>query len=522
MTKRFLIFLIFITIFAASFSCRNRSGGETIVIASPEKMNTLDTLTLKAAAKAPDERARTLMFNSLVKKDENFNYVGDLAQEIRTSDDGKTVSFVLRDGVKFHNGKTLSSADVKYTFDELFKSGSNKANAFYDTINGEKTPQITSIETADAKTVNFVLARASLKNQLLSNFVAIPIIAEDTIEQQKTQPVGTGAFKFKSFDEQQNILDLDAFADYFEGAPKLKSIRLKTVSDASSLTAELQSGGVDLAPLPNNLSPDALKSLGQNSRLYVQQFEGSNIDYLGLNTQSPPLDNVKIRQAIAYAVDREKIIRELLGGQAVLAHSILPVQSWAYNADAAKYEFNQEKARQLISEAGYKNEPIKFKYAANNSAVNQYAQVIQSNLRDVGLNVEIETVDPNVLLQQVSLGQYQINTGRWIGGNQDPIFLRDLFSSAKIPNGNGICCNRYRYSNAEFDKLIEEAFNQTSDRERAKDLYFKAQEITNRDVPLLPLWYPANMCVSNKRIGNIKIGASGDYSFIKDITLEGK
>ncbi len=253
----------------------------------------------------------------------------------------------------------------------------------------------------------------------------------------------------------------------------------------------------------------------------VKQFEGSNIDYLGLNTQAPPLDNVKIRQAIAYAVNREQIINELLSGQAVIANSILPVSSWAYNDNVVKYSYNPERAKQLVREAGYKNEPIKFKFSVGNTAVNQYAQVIQRSLQDVGLNVEIETLEPNTLRSQLTSGQFQMNTGRWIGGNQDPIFLRDLFATSKIPTAAGGGFNRSRYSNPEYDKIIEEAFNLT-DRDRAKALYFKAQEIAANDVPMIPLWYPANMSVSNRRVGNIKIGASGDFSFIKDITIEGQ
>jgi peptide/nickel transport system substrate-binding protein len=411
------------------------------------------------------------MFNSLVKKDEKFDYVGDLAQEIKTSEDGKTISFILRDNVKFHNGKILSASDVKYTFDELFKANNSyKANAFFETVNNEKIPNIVSIDTPDPKTVNFILNRPVLKNQLLSNMVTIPIVPEGTFGQQNQKPVGSGPFVFVSFDQSQNIIELQSNPDYWEGAPKVQKIRVKTVTDASSLQAELQSGGVDIAPLANNLPPDALKMLGQNAKLKVEQFSGSNIDYLGFNTESPPLNNVKIRQAIAYGIDREKLINELLFGQAVIAHSIIPVESWAYNA-GTKYSYDPAKSRQLLQEAGYKNEPIKFKFSVGNAAVNQYAQVIQNSLKDVGLNIEIETIEPNTLRQQLALGQFQMNTGRWIGGNQDPIFLRDLFSTAKIPTAKGGCCNRSRYSAPEVDKLVEEAYN-TPDREKAKQLYF--------------------------------------------------
>jgi ABC-type transport system substrate-binding protein len=111
-------------------------------------------------------------------------------------------------------------------------------------------------------------------------------------------------------------------------------------------------------------------------------------------------------------------------------------------------------------------------------------------------------------------------TGIWIGGNQDPIFLRDLFASSKIPGVSGAtCCNRSRYSNQLVDQTVEDAINST-DRNRAKDLYEKTWQMVSDDLPLLPLWYPANIVIANKRIGNIKISPSGDYSFVKDITFQ--
>lgn len=516
--RQLFLGLFFITSLTFSFACRTRSN-DFVTIALPEKFSTLDTLTT-TASDAAAERVRSLMFNALVRKNEKFEYVGELAKEIKPSEDGKVITFVLRDGVKFHNGKEFTSADVKYTFDELFKSNGFKSGAFFDTVDDKKVPHIVSLETPDAKTVIVTLNRASLQNQLLSNFVAIPIIPEGTVAQQNTSPVGSGPFKFVSFDQSQNVVELAAHSDYWEGAPKVAKLRLKTVTDANSLQAELQSGGVDIAPLPSNLSPDTLNSLGKNPNLKVEQFKGSNIDYLGFNTQSAPLDKVKLRQAIGYAIDREKIIKELLFGQAVIAHSILPEESWAYNA-GTKYSFDQARAKQLIQESGYKNESIKFKFSAGNNAVSQYAQVIQNALKEVGINVEIEPLEGNVVRQQLALGQFQMNTGRWIGGNQDPIFLKDLFSTGAIPGDKVKCCNRSRYSNPEFDKLVEQAVN-APNRETAKELYFKAQEIVSNDLPLFPLWYPANIVVANKRIENIKVGASGDWSFIKDITAESK
>lgn len=514
---RHIVLLLILTLFSGIFACR-RQNGEYVTVALSDKFTTFDTIT-STGSDAAAERIRNLMFNTLVRKDENFDYTGELAKDIQYAADGKAITFILRDNVKFHNGQTLTSKDVKYTFDSLFNGGGFKAGAFFDTIDDKKVPHISSIETPNDQTVVFNLSRPQVKNQVLSNLVAIPIIPAGTIDRQKTQPVGTGAFKFISFDASQNVAEFAANADYWEGAPKIQKLRVKTVADANSLQAELQSGGVDVAPLPTNLSPDTINALKQNSNLKVEQFEGSNIQYLGFNTQSAPLDKVKVRQAIGYAIDREKIIKELLSGQATVAYSILPSRSWAYS-EGTKYTYDPAKAKQLLQEAGYKNEPIVFKFSSGNVAVNNYSQVIQNSLNEAGFNIQIQTIEPNTLRTQLSQGQFQMNTGIWIGGNQDPLFFRDLFSSEKIPDEKTkvSCCNRSRYSNPEFDAVVERAFNEP-DRAKAKDLYVQAQQIVSSDLPLFPLWYPANIVISSKRMGNIKISPSGDWSFLKDVTV---
>ncbi len=515
MRHYFLVFILF-TSLIFSLSCRTQNK-DVVTIALSEKFTSLNSLTTKGS-EAAGERIRNLLFNTLVKKNEKFEYVGELAGEIQVSEDGKIITFTLRENVKFQNGKLLTSADVKYTFEQLLASEGFKRGAFIETIEGNTTPLVASVETPNPQTVVFNLSRAGIKNQVLSNLVPVPIIPEGSIGQQDQTPLGSGPYKFISYDTAQGIVEFEAFPEYWEGAPNVGKIRVKTIADANSLQAELQSGAVDLAPLPTNLAPDAIKSLGQNPNLKVEQFNGSNIQYLQFNTQSPPLDNAKLRQAAAFAINREEIINNLLSGQATIAHSILPLESWAYHAPVT-YNYDPEKAKQLIKESGYKNEPLTFKFSAGSAAAAQYAQVIQNSLKEIGLNVIIETLESNVLREQLAKGQFQINTGVWIGGNQDPIFLKDLFATGAIPGERIKCCNRSRYSNPEFDKLIEQALN-APNQEQARELYHRAQEIIANDVPMLPLWYPANMVVANKRIGNIKVGASGEWNFVREITVE--
>ena len=548
---RQVLVLILLLLFAFSLSCR-RVNNEFVTVALPEKFTTFDTLTT-TQSDASAERVRSIIFNTLVRKNERFEYVGELAKEIHISEDGTTLTFSLRDNVKFHNGKEFTSADVRYTFEELFKANGYKAGAFFDTVpatksgapttaptvippvpanansqptpKAEATPQtkrvphIVSIETPDPKTVVFKVTRPALTNQLLSNLVAVPIVGEGMIGQLKDQPVGTGPYRFVSFDPSQNTVELAANPDYWEGAPKVAKLRLKTVSDSNSLQAELQTGGIDVAPNPNNLPPDSIKALGSSPNLKIEQTNGSNIQYLVFNTQLPPLNNVKLRQAIGYAIDREKIVADLLFNQARVADSVLPPESWAY-VPGTQYKYDPDKARELLKDAGYSNQEVVFKYGSGNTYVNNYSQVIQNELSDIGLNVRIETLERNTIVDQLAKGQVEMYTGIWVGGNQDPIFLRDLFASSKIPGVSGAtCCNRSRYSNPLVDQTVEEAIN-TTDRERAKQLYGQVWQTVSNDLPLLPLWYPANIVIANKRIGNIKINPSGDYSFVKDITVQ--
>jgi peptide/nickel transport system substrate-binding protein len=277
------------------------------------------------------------------------------------------------------------------------------------------------------------------------------------------------------------------------------------------------------------MTPDALKVLGQHQNLKVEQFPGANIVHITFNTESAPLDKVAVRQAIAYGIDRESLIRDLLLGQARIAHSILPEESWAY-APGQKYNYDPERAKKILDDAGFRDpdgdgpqmrfpKPIVFKISSSSGTARQYSGVIQNQLKKIGIPIEIETVESSTLTDHLVKSNYQMTTGSWVGGNQDPIFLRDLFASTGIPKPDRVGFNRSRYNNPEIDPILQEAVD-TADRQKALALYQRAQEIISRDVPMLPLWYPANMVVARKNVGNIKIDGSGDWRFVRNLTFE--
>jgi peptide/nickel transport system substrate-binding protein len=515
--RGFLLLVVFILfVMMAPTACRRRSNS-AFVIALGDNVRTIDPIGSPASVDAASERVRTLIFNTLVKKNEAFDYVGDLASDIKRSDDGQTYTFALRDGVKFHDGHVLSSADVKYTLDLVFSNNFAKSASFFEGSGDQRQSLIKSVETPDQRTVIVTLTKPWVG--LLSNLVPIAIIPKDSYESQKTHPLGTGPFKFISYDNTQQVCDLEAFPEYWDGPSKLQQVRVRVISDMNAMQAELQSGRVDIAPLPTSLSPDAVKRLEEDPNLQVKAFPGSNVVLLTLNTASPPLDNVKVRQAIAYAIDRQTMIQSLLRGYGKLAHSIIPEESWAYSAGQT-YSYDPAMAKKLLSEAGVRlDKPVIFKLSGSSVSGRQYAGVIQNYLKEVGLPVEIQTAEQNTFLDELRRGNFQIAYSQWVGGNQDPIFYKDLFATAEIPTQTRPSRNRSRYSNPELDALLDEAVK-TFDRERAKELYRKIQEIVSRDVPVFPLWYQSNIVIAKKNVQNIQVNASGDWGFVRNLSRQ--
>jgi peptide/nickel transport system substrate-binding protein len=513
-TRAFILLTVFI-VFAmlAPAACRTRSNA--FVIGLGDNIRTIDPIG-SPTVDAASERIRTLIFNSLVKKDDKFDYVGELASDVQRSDDGLAYQFTLRDGIKFHDGRVLGSADVKYTLDLVFTSNFAKSASFYEGTGEQKRSYIQSVETPDQRTVIVTLTKPWVG--LLSNLVPVAIIPKDSYESQKEHPLGTGPFKFVRYDNTQQVCDVEAFPEYWDGPAKLQQVRVRVISDMNAMQAELQAGRVDIAPMPTSLSPDAVKRLEQDPNLQVQSFPGSNVVLLTLNTTSPPLDNVKVRQAIAYAIDRQSLIENLLLGFGTIAHSIIPEESWSYSTGQT-YSYDPATAKRLLSESGVRfDNPIVYKLSGSTIAGRQYAAVIQNQLKEVGIPVEIQTPELNTLLDELRRGNFQIAYSQWVGGNQDPIFYKDLFATSEIPTQTRPSRNRSRYSNPELDKLLDEAVN-TFDRQRGRELYTRIQEIVSRDVPIFPLWYQSNIVIARKNVGNIQVNASGDWGFIKNLTV---
>src|SRR5437763_4313650 len=522
--RLFALIVCVAVLLCSGSSCRHYRNN-TLVIALSDNFKTINPIG-SPSVDAASERVRVLIFNSLVKKDEKFDYVPELASNIQRSDDGLTFTLTMRDGVTFHDGRPFTSADAKYTLDTVLGNSFAKSASFFEGVGASRTAYVKSVEAPDVHTL--VIQLNKQWTGLLPNLVPIAIIPKDSYESQKTHPLGTGPFKFKSYDSSQQVVDMEANPAYWDGPPKIPSLRVRVISDSNAMQAELRSGRVDIAPLPTSLSPDAIQALSQDPNLSVHKFDGSNLNLLTFNTAEAPLDNVKVRQAIAYAIDREVMIRDLVQGQGKIAHSILPEESWAF-PQGQTYRLAPAMAKRLLGDAGFRardgdgpqmriSKPLVFRISGSSASARKYAGVIQNYLKDVGIPVSIETSELNVLFEFLRRGQFQMTYGQWVGGNQDPIFYRDLFASSEIPTEARASRNRSRYTNSELDKILEEAANEY-DHAKAAPLYAKAQEIISRDVPVFPLWYQAHMVIAKKNVGNVHVNARGDRGFGTDLTV---
>jgi peptide/nickel transport system substrate-binding protein len=295
-------------------------------------------------------------------------------------------------------------------------------------------------------------------------------------------------------------------------------VRLAVVPDTTTRALELRKGSADLTP-PNSLTADLVKSLERDPKLHVVREPGTGLVYLAFNLRDPILKDVRVRQALAYAINRDPMLRSLFGGFGTLADSILPPQHWAYDGEVQHYEYSPEKANALLDAAGYHRDQQGVRFHLNMKTSTEettrlLAAVLQQQLQQVGIVLDIRSFEFGTFYADVMKGAFQIYSLRWVGGtNQDPDIFEYVFHSASFPPKRA---NRGYYSNPEIDQLINEG-RQTLDQRRREQIYAKVQQILAHDLPYIDFWYMDNVLVHSSRIRNVHPGLSGNYDFITHI-----
>ncbi len=506
MTKyfRMAIFLFYVGgLLLPLLSCSQAPDPDTLVMIIESSPTNLDP---RVGIDGQSERIDELLFDALLTRDEHFNVQPGLAERWEIPDP-LTYVFHLHLGVTFHDGRPLTSRDVQWTLDSLLqgKIRSTKTSTYSRFVD--------RIETPDKLTVVFHLKEpwASLLWNLSEG--AIGIVPYGSLDEITRQPIGTGPFKFVSAETDKEVI-LQRNDTYWGAVPHLARVRFAVVPDATTEALELRKGSADLA-INAPMSPDTIVTLERYPSLIVQRGPGTRLAYLAFNLRDPILKAVRVRQAIAYALDRRPMVEYLWRNQVQPARSILPRQSWAYNDDVPRYDYDPGKARQLLDAAGHPAvNGVRFHITMKTSTdenTRLMVAVMQQQLRDVGIALDIRTFEFATFFADVSSGAFQLYSLRWIGGNEDPDIFDAAFHSRNFPPAGR---NRSFYSNPEVDNLIDQASRETNQGDR-KRLYAELQQILAQDLPSINLWYFDNVLVHTRRVRNVTLNPSGNYDFLK-------
>jgi peptide/nickel transport system substrate-binding protein len=455
------------------------------------------------------ERIDSLLFSSLVEFDEHRIPHSDLAETWETPDP-VTYMFHLRSGVQFHDGRPLTSADVKYTFDSII-------NGSVTTSKRGSLRLVKSIETPNALTVIFHMSEPD--GGFLTNICrpAFGVVPAGSGSDEAEHPVGTGPFRFVSAQQDDNVV-LERNASYFGTPAKIEQVRFRVVPEAVVRALELRKGSADLEM--SSLAPDMIPVLRQQSSLDVTEQPGTNYAYVAFNFENPVLARREVRQALALATNREEIIQYLFRGQARPADGPLPANSWAYEPDITRYGYDPQQAERLLDSAGLprraENNGMRIRLALKTSteeSTRLLGAVLQEQWRKVGVDLELRSMEPATLFADIARGDFELFTLRWIGANNDPEFYEFAFSSKRIPPMGG---NRGHYRNPEIDALLDQARIE-SDQDKRRELFAKVQKIIAEDLPYISLWFMDNVSVHRKRVSDVQISPTGDYDFLRNI-----
>jgi peptide/nickel transport system substrate-binding protein len=487
------------------FSCAAKPDPHTLVMVIESSPTNLDP---RIGLDAQSERIGNLIFDDLLSRGDDLNVAPGLAERWEIPDPLNYV-FHLRQGVKFHDGRPLTSRDVKWTFDSLLqgKVRSTKAAVYRFVAN---------IDAPDDYTIVFHMKEPSATLLWNVSDGAVGIVPYGSGDEMTRHPIGSGPFKFVSAETDKEVV-LERNDEYWGTKARLERVRFAVVPDETTRALELRKGSADIAI--DSLTPDTVQTLERDPHLAKEEAPGTVFAYIGFNLRDPNLKDVRVRQAIAYALDRRPMIEYLWRGEARLARSILPPQSWAYNANVATYDHDPAKANAILDSAGYqKTNGVRFHVTMKTSTdanTRLMVAVMQQQLRDVGIALDIHSAEFATFLSDVTRGAFQIYGLRWVGGNEDPDIFEYAFHTAKFPP-NG--ANRGYYSNARVDTLIDQARREV-DQTKRKTLYAEVQTILADQLPYIDLWYLDNVLVHNRRVMNLKLNPAGNYDFLKNAEL---
>ncbi|MDX1811152.1 MAG: ABC transporter substrate-binding protein [Gammaproteobacteria bacterium] len=449
------------------------------------------------ATDAASSRIDRLLYQRLVDFDDAKRAIPSIADWKRISE--KHFQFVLNNKVKtFTDGTTLTASDVKATYDFIL----DKKNA---SPHRAALSVVDHIATLDDKTIDFYLNKP---DPLFPGYLVVGILPAEKLAAKhdfSKSPLGSGDFMFVSKAEDRIRIQRRSdklYVDFIH------------VPNPTVRVLKLMRGEIDI--VQNDLLPELIKYLESDKDIVVRRKNGSNFAYIGFNMQDPILKHKNIRQAIAYGLDRQEIIKYVFADSARKALSILPPDHWAGNRHLQGFSFNPEKAKALLAEAGYSPEkPLELTYKTSSDPFRlRLATIYQHQLQKIGIKLDIRSYDWGTFYGDIKNGHFQLYSLAWIGIKTPDIFKYTSHSDAIPPNG----ANRGHYKNPEIDALIDKALVQ-QDLNKQAEYYAQIQALLLEDLPYIPLWYEDNILLTRKHIKHYQIAADGNYDGLKTVTM---
>lgn len=460
-----------------------QSGG-TLTIGFPSDTKTLNPMF---SVQFTERQVLYLVYDTLTKLGTDFSINPELATSWDVENDGKRIVFHLRQGVKFHDGTDFDAEAVKWNIeqrlDEAVASPQRK----------QLEPVIESLEVIDKHTVAFNLKKQfpALLGMLgqRAGFMVSPAAAKKWGEDLGSNPVGTGAFVFKEWVRGSHIT-VERNNDYWEpGLPYLDRIVFRDIAGAVVAIQQLITGELDYV---GQLSPNDIRPIEGKQGIDLYPITVGRWYSLQWHVYEPPFDNATLRQAVAHAIDRERIVEITMAGKAEVADGPTPPGLWWYDADIKSYAYDPEKAKKLLAEAGYKPGTELVLYTPQQSIYQQINALVQEQLTDVGMKIKLEPVAASEWYSRVVKRLVNFTPTRWTQRPDPDGLLYILFHSKGFANSTG-------YDNPKVDALLDQARG-TNDIETRKRLYSEAQRILVEDLPNVPLFFSVEYAALSSKV----------------------
>lgn len=448
------------------------------------------TLDPRYITDAISERISRLIYRRLTDFDAGYQVVSDLADWQQLS--GTHYRFNLgQEGREFHHGRRLTAHDVEQTYLSIL-DGQN-ASPHRATLE-----HIIKIQVVNDDTIDFYLSRPDVFFPGRLNIGIMPADLLQTAHTFNNRPIGSGPLKYLQW-KYENELRLQRLSDQ-------TLIEFITVKDPTVRVLKLARGEIDL--LQGNLSQEDLIWLRRQKHLKIHQIRGDVFTYIGFNLEDSFTGKLDVRRAIAHAIDRDAIIKYVMGKSARKAGALLPPEHWAGHKQLQGYSYKPERSRQLLAQSGYDHSnPLQLIFKTSSDPFRiRLATIIQHQLKQVGINMKIQSFDWGTFYGDIKQGRFQLYSLSWVGLKLPDIF-RHIFHSDSVPPKGA---NRGRFRDGQIDQLIEAA-SHGGDIQNRQQLYTELQQRLHELLPYIPLWYEDTILVHTNNVNGYRPSSDGNY-----------